>query len=116
MVLEFPDRILMKSDWIEYDWRDIDRGSASIAGELYALGVRSGSTGTPKGVMLSHFYLISSSDYCVCKLNMAMNDRISFFCNFIFFGTELKIRHLQICGQNDKYVEKNHKMWYDGQC
>lgn len=42
-VRECPERVFMKSGGTEYEWRDIDRGSSAIAGELYALGVRSGT-------------------------------------------------------------------------
>ena len=42
-VRECPERVFMKSGGSEYEWRDIDRGSSAIAGELYALGVRSGT-------------------------------------------------------------------------
>lgn len=43
MVCQYPDRIVVKAEGGEYTWRDIDRGSSVIAGELFALGVRSGS-------------------------------------------------------------------------
>lgn len=42
-VHECPEGIFVKSDGIEYTWRDIDRGSSVIAGELYALGAGAGS-------------------------------------------------------------------------
>ena len=42
-VERYPDRTLVKSDGIEYTWKDIDRGSSVIAHELHNLGVGWGS-------------------------------------------------------------------------
>ncbi|MCR4655516.1 MAG: acyl--CoA ligase [Lachnospiraceae bacterium] len=59
----------------------------------------SGSTGTPKGVMLSPSYLFSSSDYCVRKLKMTVDDRICAILPFFhIFGLTAVLLSCVICG------------------
>ncbi len=59
----------------------------------------SGSTGTPKGVMLSPFYLFSSSEYCVRKLKMTVDDRVCAILPFFhIFGLTAVLLSCVICG------------------
>jgi fatty-acyl-CoA synthase len=71
----------------------------TVSEDICAIIFTSGSTGTPKGVLLSAFYLLNSSDYCVQNLKMNADDRMCAILPFFhLFGLTAVLLSSIICG------------------